>query len=330
MSSTHVTLGVDYELPEEEKTRVRDADAVYESLMERLNRQSVVKRFECYADIPWDEPEYAVDPRDPRFALPDDHPLGATDWYRSQTAETRALLGCHMIATAMKIGRQFEGILKQGMLRFAATLPDGSPEFRYCYHEIIEEAHHSLMFQEFVVRTGLPVRGLPPLLQVGGQLVAGLGTWFPELFLFFVLGGEDPIDYVQREMLKSDFRKDMHPLVRRISQIHITEEARHISFARAHLRRRVPHLGRLKRLRLEVGVPNILRRMAPLMMRPGPHLSRTYGIPPEVIREAYVENPEAARMPAEAVRKVRDLCTELELTHAPFDRIWKAAGLWAD
>ena len=40
-------------------------------------------------------------------------------------------------------------------------MPNGSAELRYLYHEVIEEAQHSLMFQEFVNRTGLDVDGLP-------------------------------------------------------------------------------------------------------------------------------------------------------------------------
>src|SRR3989454_8600620 len=34
-----------------------------------------------------------------------------------------------------------------------------SPEFRYVYHEVIEEAQHSLMFQEFVNRSGFDIPG---------------------------------------------------------------------------------------------------------------------------------------------------------------------------
>ena len=57
----------------------------------------------------------------------------------------------------MKAGLQFESVLKRGLLEYAFRLPDGVPEFRYAYHEVIEEAQHSLMFQEFVNRAGLDV-----------------------------------------------------------------------------------------------------------------------------------------------------------------------------
>ena len=59
-------------------------------------------------------------------------------------------------------------MLKRGLLEFASTLPNGAPEFRYAYHEIIEEAQHSLMFQEFVNRSGFDAAGA-----AGGAGAAG-------------------------------------------------------------------------------------------------------------------------------------------------------------
>ena len=75
--------------------------------------------------------------------------------------------------------------------------------------------------------------------------MVALGARFPELFFVFVLGGEDPIDHAQRLALAE--RDDLHPLVRRMSQIHITEEARHLCFARSFLREHVPELTPRKR-----------------------------------------------------------------------------------
>ena len=60
-----------------------------------------------------------------------------------------------------------------------------------------------MMFQEFVNRSGLDIAGMGPLLTVLARRVVLLGRRFPEMFFIFVLGGEDPIDYVQRETLRS-------------------------------------------------------------------------------------------------------------------------------
>jgi len=58
---------------------------------------------------------------------------------------------------------------------------------------------------------------------------------FPPLFFVGVLAGEDPVDHLQRLQLQGD--RELHPLVERIMRIHITEEARHLSFARHLLTR---------------------------------------------------------------------------------------------
>ena len=299
----------------------------WERLLERLNRQSVLKHFDAYADVPWDDPAMAIDPDDPRWQLGDDSPLGTTAWYRAQPPEIRSRIGLHMIATSMKVGLQFESILKRGLLEWAARLPNRSPEFRYAYHEVIEEAQHSLMFQEFVNRAGFEIPGLSPFKQFQARQVVRFGRVFPELFFVFVLGGEDPIDHVQRVALR---RSDNHPLLERIMRIHVTEEARHLSFARQYLRQRVPRLGRVRRLRLAVEAPSILGEMARLMMRPSPEVVHAYAIPDPVVREAYDDNPAARAHVHQSLRKVRALLVELGLVTPLTRRLWRARGIWED
>ena len=300
-------------------------DDTWDRLLERLNRQSVLKHFDAYADVPWDDPEMAVDPADPRWQLGVDDPLGGTQWYQSQPAETRARIGLNMISTMMKTGLQFESILKRGLLEFAESLPNGAAEFRYAYHEVIEEAQHSLMFQEFVNRAGFDTPGLSSYMRFQGRQVVRMARVFPELFFVFVLGGEDPIDHVQREALR---RGDNHPLLQRIMRIHVTEEARHLSFARHYLRRRVPQLGPVRRTRLALQAPMILGQMARMMMRPSPLIIRAYGIPDDVIRAAYDENPAARAAVLASLRKVRELLVELGLVTPVAKLRWKRYGLW--
>lgn len=312
--------------PEEHVVTVGRRRETYPELVGRLSRQSVTKHFDAYADVDWDNPEYRLDLDDPRFDLPEIEPLGATEWYRSQPVLVRTRIGVHMIASFMKIGLQFENVLKRGLLEFSLEMPNRSPEFRYVYHEIIEEAQHSLMFQEFVNRSGLDVDGMPRWMVVGSRHVARLGRAFPELFFMFVLGGEDPIDYMQRFALKTGH--DIHPLLKRIMQIHITEEARHLCFARHFLRQRVPRLSIYRKTLLTYRTPMLLSRMAPIMMQPSRQIVRQYGIPKEVLVEAYVRNPMHRRRVHEALAKVRELCLELDLVTPRSTRLWKRLGIW--
>jgi len=235
-------------------------DTRFDDLVRRLSHQSVVKHFDAYGDIDWDSPELAIDQADPRFEFEPESPLGATQWYRSRPQPLRARIGLHAIVGNMKAGLQFESVLKRGLLEYAYRLPDGSPQFRYAYHEVIEEAQHSLMFQEFVNRSGLEAPGLTWDMELGSRRVIGMARRFPALFFVFVLGGEDPIDHVQRKVLRSG--RDIHPLLERIMRIHVTEEARHLSFARQYLRDTVPNLPRRRRTAIAIQAPITLATMA--------------------------------------------------------------------
>ncbi len=310
---------------EENETRASAlSDGAWEDLLRRLNDQSVSKHFEAYTDIDWESDELRLDPEDPRWQLPADEPLAQTAWYQALPAATRARLGCESTASKMKSGLEFESVLKRGLLEFASRLPNGSPEFRYAYHEVIEEAQHALMFQEFVNRSGYDARGLSKLERVGAQLVIRLARSFPELFFVFVLGGEDPIDHVQRRALR---RGGNHPLVERIMRIHVTEEARHLSFARHYLKRNVPKLSRRRRAALAIGAPLVLAAMADMMLKPSPPLVTRYAIPEEVLEAAYTQNPVHRERTMESLAKVRGLCEELGLLRRPFNRLWRALHL---
>ncbi|MEQ1787979.1 MAG: diiron oxygenase [Acidimicrobiales bacterium] len=302
----------------------------FTGLLARLNDQSVRpgKHFDAYVDVPWDD--HVIEATDSRWELGSTDPLGATAWYRNQPQPVRGAIGIHMVASKMKVGYFFEGVLKRGLLEHSTTLAAGSPELRYVYHEVIEEAQHSLMFQEFAGRAGHgEVPKLPRRAVVGSRRVVKLARRFPELFFIFVLGGEDPIDHMQRETLRNK-DADLHPLLERIMRIHVTEEARHLSFARHWLKRSVPELGPVRRLILSIGAPLILGEMGGLMMKPSADLVDRYGIPKAVLREAYDDNAEFQASAAVAMRKLRILCRDLGLMNPVARRLWKAKRIWAD
>ena len=324
--TTAVAMAVteaDIELATTSERRTRNES--YEHLIHRLSVQSVRKHFDAYEDVDWDAPEMALLRDDPRWELPDDDVLGATAWYKSQPQAIRAEIGLGEIVGAMKVGVVFEGVLKRGLLEFASTLPNRAPEFRYAYHEVIEEAQHSLMFQEFVNRSEMNPKGLGWSERLGTRFVMRLGRVFPALFFFFVLGGEEPIDHVQKQTIRSG--KDVPPLLKRIMQIHITEEARHLCFARNYLHRNVPQLPYWRKVQLAVMVPFILGEMARLMLEPSPTMIRRYQIPAEVIREAYTSNQKHKQTVRDSLRSVADLCIELKLTDWRTAWLWKLLGL---
>jgi hypothetical protein len=223
----------------------------------------------------------------------------------------------------IKSGVVFENILSRGLLRYAAALDDRDPEFRYTYHEVIEESQHSLMFQEFIDRSGLDTGRLPLRIRLGAGRVVKMATRFPELFFVFVLGGEDPIDHVQRENLRDGVD---HPLLERIMRIHVTEEARHLSFARHQLSRRVARLPRWKRRTLAYAAPLVLNQMADQMMGVPPHLVEEYDIPSEVVDKVR-RDPAHRREVVASLAKVSRLLDECGLRGRGPRRLWRALSL---
>src|SRR5207237_3490457 len=258
-------------------------------------------------------------------------PFFHTGWYRRQPPSVRTRVGLHMAATFMKVGIQFESVLERGLLEYALELPNRAPEFRYAYHEIAEETQHSLMFQEFVNRSGFDPPGVPPWrLRLGRALVDKART-FPALFFFAVLAGEEPIDQIQRSLLRRAVEpgaRSMAPVLERVMRIHVTEEARHLCFARQYLRLQTPRLSRARLLQLRLRVPVLLRFMSQLMLRASPEVAEVHGIPRSVVREAYsFANERHARRTREAVGRTRELCQELGVLAPSTRPLWRRLGL---
>ena len=209
----------------------------YQDQLRTLSEASVEHHFDAFVDIAWDDPAYAIDPQDPRWILPDVDPLGRTSWYRGLPRERQIEVGFYRQTNVVKVGLQFEQVLIAGLMMYCLDLPNGRAEFRYSTHEATEECHHTQMFQEFVNRTGLDVPGAHSLFRALGPFLPLAAKHLPFIFFVGVLGGEEPIDHVQKVMLRSG--APMHPLLERISQIHVAEEARHIGFAHQFLEHQI-------------------------------------------------------------------------------------------
>lgn len=319
-------------LPIRHAVPVRETlDEDFKSVVARLSAQSLVKRYDAYEDIPWDDPEFQVEDGDPRLRLWSVDPLGRTDWYRSLDEQAKFEVSRHRVASNMRVGLEFENMLQRGLLDFAMRLPQGAPEFRYVLHEVIEETHHTMMFQEFANRAlvqqhGVEAGTMPRSLQyLCAKFVLPLAWAFPELFFVFVLGGEEPIDHIQRKSLK----EVEHPLAETVMRIHVTEEARHIGFAKSFLAKRVPDLGVVRRSILSTVTPVVLGVMAPLMVYPSRKTVRDCDIPRSARRQMR-RDPETEQLLKDSVRKIRNQFVDLGLVGGVSRRIWEAAGLWDD
>ncbi|MFN8088642.1 MAG: diiron oxygenase [Mycobacterium sp.] len=296
-------------------------DAEYVELLTTLSEGSVRRSFNPYADIEWDSPEFAILDGDERWILPGTDPLGKHPWYQAQSVERKIEIGKWRQANIVKVGLQFESMLIRGLMNYTFWVPNGSPEYRYCLHESVEECNHTMMFQELVNRIGADVPGMPRMLRWLSHLIPMAAGPLPIPFFFGVLAGEEPIDHTQKAVLREG--KSLPPALERVMAIHVAEEARHISFAHEYLHRRLPLLPARTRFALSLYVPIIMRVLCQAILVPPRNFFREFDIPREVRREVFFDAAESRQLLRDVFADVRMLCHETGLMN-PFAKLmWR-------
>ncbi|GAA3830674.1 diiron oxygenase [Nocardioides panacisoli] len=293
----------------------------YDEKLQTLSEGSVRLSFNAFKDIPWDDPAYAIVPNDRRWILPTVDPLGSHAWYQGLPEERQIEIGMARMANIAKVGWQFENVLIKGVLEYLMDVPNGTPEFRYLMHEVTEETHHIQMFQEFVNRTGSDIPGGARWFRVVQSVLPVFGRLLPEIFFTGVLAGEEPIDHLQKSILRSG--DDLHPLIVRIMQIHVAEEARHISFAHEFIARKAPTLGRARKALLSVAYPVVMRLLCDVIATPSREFIKRYDIPKQVIDDLYWDAPESQKLLRDLFADVRVLAGEAGLMNPVSRVLWK-------
>ncbi|MBJ8343392.1 diiron oxygenase [Antrihabitans sp. YC2-6] len=297
-------------------------DQEYRDLLQTLSEGSVRRNFDPYLDIAWDSPEFAIDPNDPRWVLsPEIDPLGATQWYKSLPLERQIEIGKWRQANTIKVGAAFESILIRGMMQYIMKLPNGSPEFRYCLHEMTEECNHIQMFQELVNRIGVDVPGMRPLFRAISPIVGVAGGYAYVILFIGILGGEEPIDHYQKALIREG--ANVPPAVLRTMQIHIAEEARHISFANEFLRAHLERMNPVSRAVCGLAFPLAMRWLAGEIMTPPRTFATEFDIPREVFREAFWRSPHSRSILAGYFNDMRALATDVGLMNPVTRSLWK-------
>ncbi len=202
-----------------------------DAFAERLLNGSVKKSYEPVVDIDWDAP---LDPD--RFFLPPQMvTLYGTPQWEAMTREQQRELSRQQLVNMLSAGIWFENILNQALLRSIMHTNPTSRATHYMLTEMGDETRHMVMFGKAIDRVGgIPVR--PRLLQ--RIIINTLPFTFRGPVLWVAaLVGEEIFDALQRQILDDP---ELQPIVRRLMRIHVTEEARHIQFARDGLRKAVP------------------------------------------------------------------------------------------
>lgn len=201
-----------------------------EEIAERLLRASAQKSFDPEVDVDWATP---LEPD--LFYMPQHRvSLYGTPLWERMSQQQRIDLSRHEIASTASVGIWFEVILLQMLARHIYDLDPTTDHVRYALVEIGDECRHSVMFSRFIEKLGCPAYGPGPLAHRLGRVLKTTSSG-PEMFAAILIA-EEILDTLQRELMVDD---SVQPLVRRISQIHVIEEARHVRYAHDELRRQV-------------------------------------------------------------------------------------------
>ena len=206
---------------------------------ERLLNGSVKKSYAPIVDIDWDAP---LDP-DMFFLPPKTVSLYGTSLWNDMTRAEQIELSRQEFVNTLSAGIWFENILNQALLRKMMHQDPTAPATHYELTELGDETRHMVMFGKAIAAVGAkPVR---PKLRYRIVINALPFAFRGSLLWVAALIGEEIFDSLQRQMMDDP---EVQPIVQRLMRIHVTEEARHIQFARDGLRKRVPTMGRISKI----------------------------------------------------------------------------------
>src|SRR3981081_1246625 len=210
-----------------------------EEFSERLLKGSVKKSYAPVVDIDWDTP---LDP-DKFFLPPRCGSLYDTPMWHEMTRAQQIELSRQELVNTLSAGIWFENILNQALLRKMMHQDPTARATHYQLTELGDETRHMVMFGKAIERVG--AKAVRPRLYQRIIINALPLTFKGSLLWVAALIGEEIFDSLQRQMMDDD---DLQPMVQRLMRIHVTEEARHIQFARDGLRKRSPNMRRIPRL----------------------------------------------------------------------------------
>ncbi len=256
------------------------ATVTREEFSERLLKGSVKKSYAPVVDIEWDAP---LD-TDKFFVPPRTVSLYGTALWDSMSRAQQIELSRQEFVNTLSAGILFENILNQALLRDMMHKDPTSRATHYALTELGDETRHMIMFGKAIERVeAKPVR--PRLYQ--RMVINTLPLAFRGSLLWVAaLIGEEIFDALQRQMMDDP---ELQPMVQRLMRIHVTEEARHIQFARDGLRKRVAEMPRLNKIWIANlnGVGGLFFRY--LFTSPVPY--RRTGLDAEAARRIARNNP---------------------------------------
>ncbi len=294
-------------------TRTRD------DVAGRLLGGSVRRSYAPVVDIDWDAPLVPG-----KWFLPAEMcTLYGTDLWARLTEEQRIELSRQELVNLLSMGVWFENLLNRLLLRELLSADPTGRDAHYSLTEMGDECRHMVMFGRVIDRIGARpyrLRGwqLAVVKYLLPLLIRGEAVWV------FALVGEEIFDAQQRRIHS---HPDLQPIVARLMQIHTTEEARHIGYARDGARRGVATRSRAQRF-----VAGNLHAAAAYGFRylfANPRMYARVGLDAHVAYRAAVTNPYHIAAKQDGFRGLGQFLTSVGLMGPIARRAWRRSGFWS-
>ena len=291
-------------------------DPAADALSERLLRSTARQSYDPEVDIDW-----AAPPVDGLWSLqPERVSLYGTRLWDRMSEEEQVTLSAHEVASIASVGIWFEVVLMQLLLREVYDSDPRDARTQFALTEVGDETRHAVMFGRAIATVGVPAYGprdrARTLARLGKVALRGPSAYAATLI------GEEPVDRWQRDLARDE---RVQPLVRMVARIHVTEEARHVTFARDELVKATRSLGRTQRAWHQA----ITAQAAYTTMRSlvHPDVYAAVGIDPAEGRRAALGNEAYRETIAWMGEKMMPFLEEHGLVGRAHHRTWKASFL---
>jgi P-aminobenzoate N-oxygenase AurF len=287
-----------------------------ERIADRLLRSTAARSYDPDVDIDWSAP---LAP-DKEYVLPHRCSLYGTSLYDQLSPEQRVELGKHEAVSVASTGIFLEAVLMRMLTRVAYTGDPMSGHVKYALAELGEETRHTIMFAKMIERLGTPCYLPSPSIRRLGRVLSAIAHG-PSLW-GAVLIGEEVIDRLQREIVDDE---SIQPLIRMICRIHITEEARHVGFARAELAASVARMPRYELPFHRLTLARTALILSRIMINPKVYLA--VGLDPKVARRAALANPHHRETLRFGGEKLAAFLDQAGLIGQPGSYLWRRSFL---
>ncbi|MBI2704528.1 MAG: diiron oxygenase [Actinobacteria bacterium] len=282
---------------------------------ERLVTASERASYDPFTEIDWSLP---MDDEHGYYLPPEYLPLYGTEAWESMSGAERVAYSRHECASLCAAGIWFENILMHLVLKHLYDLPPDDGSHRYLLIETADECRHSAMFGELIRLAGTPAYQVPKVLRQLGRFMKST-TRGPEAYIA-MLAAEELLDVSNRATMKDE---RVHPISRHVAKIHVMEEARHVSFAKAYVAETWPSLNWFRRVHAMVRAPFIVRAIADAVVNPAVY--EALGI--DGGAKQAKRNPNHTERVKNDLGKLTGFLDEIGVINTVTRPVWKVLGL---